>query len=311
MISLSFLRVYEISHGCTVPGCLARPEILARSMNTKNAVSRVCLGVQTRSYATAPIDAVKRIQYRPKNRGYGPRKAHLFSQYTNLLQANQVLLLVRYDNVKVQTLDKIRREVALLAAKSTPAPTLSSPTPTPTTSFSSAPSVAVTFIRPGVFTSSLRTKFDEATVQRAIKTLRGSYALITAQSLNPPQLAQLVRIIDKSVPPVRKDSPAPPTSRPTNPDDLEDAPPKVKLPPSITLVAGIVEDRFFLVDEVVSVSKLPTLETLRAQIVGLLSAPASNLAGVLGAAAGGSLMRTLQGFEMGLKEGEEKKEESL
>lgn len=267
-------------------------------MNAKN-VPTLCsaLSRQTRSYASAaPEEVVKRIQYRPKNRLYGARKSHLFAQYANLLKGNEVALLVRYDNVKVQTLDKIRRDVALLAAK-TPSTVLS---PTPVSS-ASTPSAAVTVIRPGVFTSALRTQFDEATVQRAIKLLRGSYALITARDLNPPQLAQLIRLVDRATPPPPPE-PAPVQKRPTNPDDLEDAPPKVKAPPSIKLVAGVVEDKFFLVEDIVAVSKLPALSTLHAQIVGLLSAPAAKLAQVLGSAAGGSLLRTLQGFEKGLED---------
>jgi len=50
------------------------------------------------------------------------------------------------------------------------------------------------------------------------------------------------------------------------------------------------------------VSKLPTLDTLRAQVVGLLSAPASQLAMILGEASGGKLARTLEGLKIGLEE---------
>ncbi|KAF8316100.1 hypothetical protein DL93DRAFT_2111613 [Clavulina sp. PMI_390] len=253
---------------------------------------------QLRAYATeAPAtEVVKKIQYRKPSRVYGDRKSHLHAQYANLLHSNDVLLLVRYDNVKVNALNKLRRDIAAAASKAAKASSSSkgllNPAPTANASSSSSPpppAAAVTFIRPGVFTASLRTRFDEATVQRAAKTLRGSYALISARELNPPLLASLIRVID-------------PRRGPVNPDDIEDAPPKVKAPPSIRLVAGVVEDRFFLTEDVVGVSKLPTLQTLHAQIVGLLSAPAAKLSQVLGAAAGGSLLRTLQGYEKGLQE---------
>lgn len=269
-------------------------------MNAKN-VSVVCRALpgHTRAYATAaPADVVKRIQHRPNSRTYGDRKSHLHHQYARLLQSNDVLLLVRYDNVKVNMLDKLRRDVIALGSKSS-SKTLLSPSAAATT----PPSAAVTVIRPGVFTASLRTRFDEATVQRAAKTLRGSYALISARELNPPQLAQLIRLVDRAAPPRKAADQAPPPRRgPVNPDDLEDAPPKVKAPPSIRLVAGVVQDKFFMVEDVVNVSKLPTLETLHAQIVGLLSAPAAKLSQVLGAAAGGDLLRALRGFEKGLEE---------
>jgi ribosomal protein L10 len=50
------------------------------------------------------------------------------------------------------------------------------------------------------------------------------------------------------------------------------------------------------------VSKLPTLDTLRAQIVGLLSSPAVQLAAILSEASGGKLARTLEGLKKGLEE---------
>lgn len=51
------------------------------------------------------------------------------------------------------------------------------------------------------------------------------------------------------------------------------------------------------------IAKLPGLEVLRAQIVGLLSAPAGRLVGVIGAK-GGEVGRTLEGLREGLKEAE-------
>ena len=50
------------------------------------------------------------------------------------------------------------------------------------------------------------------------------------------------------------------------------------------------------------VAKLPTLDTLRAQLVGLLSAPATQLAMVLSEASGGKLARTLEGLKKSLEE---------
>lgn len=250
-----------------------------------------------RQYATISDEAiVKKIQYRPKSRVYGDRKAHLHAQYQLMLASNDLLLLVQYDNVPVRTLDKMRREVANLASKLKPSSSSALP-PSP---------ASVTFIRPGVFTASMRTKFNEATVKRAAKVLQGSYAVISAQSLNPPQLAQLIRLVDRVAPAPKTQAAAVDTGakKPSAAlaGDIPEAPPKEKNPPSIKLVAGVVEDRFFLLEDLQRVSVLPTIETLQAQIVGLLSAPASKLAGLLGAASGGSLLRTLQGYEKGLEE---------
>lgn len=51
-------------------------------------------------------------------------------------------------------------------------------------------------------------------------------------------------------------------------------------------------------------SKLPSLDTLRAQIVGLISAPAASLVGVLGRARGGGLVSLLEGLKKSLEEKE-------
>ncbi len=62
--------------------------------------------------------------------------------------------------------------------------------------------------------------------------------------------------------------------------------------------------------EILEIGKLPELDTLRAQLVGLLEMPSQQTIGVLSQAAGGSLIRTLQGLEGNLKAQEEPKAES-
>ena len=83
------------------------------------------------------------------------------------------------------------------------------------------------------------------------------------------------------------------------------------LDPELTLVGALIEGRVFSVEKVKDVSKLPTLETLRQQIVGLISSPAVQLAMVLGEASGGKLARTLEGLKKGLEEGTQSKQEEI
>ena len=54
--------------------------------------------------------------------------------------------------------------------------------------------------------------------------------------------------------------------------------------------------------EVEAMTKTPDLDTLRAQVVGMLEGQGRSLVGVLGQAGGGGLIRTLQGLEAGMKE---------
>jgi ribosomal protein L10 len=68
------------------------------------------------------------------------------------------------------------------------------------------------------------------------------------------------------------------------------------------LLGALIEGRVFVAEGVRDVAKLPTLDTLRAQIVGLLQSPAVQLALVLQEASGGRLARTLEGLKKGLEE---------
>lgn len=73
--------------------------------------------------------------------------------------------------------------------------------------------------------------------------------------------------------------------------------------PELKLVFGYLEGGKLLdVAQVEGVGKLPELDGLRSQLVGLLEMRGRELVGVLGQAGGGGLVRTLQGLENGLKE---------
>ncbi|KAL0066621.1 hypothetical protein AAF712_006425 [Marasmius tenuissimus] len=67
-------------------------------------------------------------------------------------------------------------------------------------------------------------------------------------------------------------------------------------------MGALIEGKVFLPKGVKDVAGLPKMETLRAQIIGLLSAPGAQLAGVLSQAAGGQLARTLEGLKKSLEE---------
>lgn len=78
----------------------------------------------------------------------------------------------------------------------------------------------------------------------------------------------------------------------------------------INVVVGLVEGKLTGRKEIMEISKLPDHQTLRAQLLGSLESPGRSLLGVLGAAGGGGLVRTLQGLEVSLKEKEGGGEES-
>lgn len=61
----------------------------------------------------------------------------------------------------------------------------------------------------------------------------------------------------------------------------------------LTVVGGVVDGAAVDADGVKAIASLPPIETLRAQLIGMISAPASGIAGVLNSAVG-SVMYALQ-----------------
>ncbi len=64
---------------------------------------------------------------------------------------------------------------------------------------------------------------------------------------------------------------------------------------NLKVIAGIVNDKVLDVGEVKNLSKLPSLDELRGKIVGLLQAPAANIARVVNAPAN-QLARVIQAY---------------
>jgi len=64
---------------------------------------------------------------------------------------------------------------------------------------------------------------------------------------------------------------------------------------NLKVIGGIVNDKILNVVEVQQLAKLPSLDQLRGKIVGILQAPAANLARIIQAPAG-SLARVIQAY---------------
>lgn len=137
--------------------------------------------------------------------------------------------------------------------------------------------------------------------------VEGGLAVLAFPSFDPPQMQAILRALSRAVPPrvpkteaelaqARKDAEAAfvPGRR-----QKRQRPTPV---PELRVVGALVEGRVFGPAGVGEVTQLPTLETLRAQLVGLLSAPAMQLAMVLGEAGGARLARTLEGLKKSLEE---------
>ena len=266
--------------------------------------------IHVRTYAISLKPPVVYPRMKDTPRVYAERKTYLYNQYTRLLQGTSTapLLLFEHSDFSANRLIQLRADIAAAAAKNagTPAPSLSSPTPSPAPA---APTFTV--LRTSLFGVALRdlNNLDDAMRKEIAKTVTGSLAVLSFPELNPPQLKAVLRVLARSVPP-RKPKTQQQIEEEKKAAEAAFVPgrrPKRQKPtpvPDLKLLGALIEGRLVKAEGVQSVAELPTLDALRAQIVGLLSAPAAQLSMVLSEASGGKLKRTLEGFKKSLEEPE-------
>ncbi|KAF8963946.1 hypothetical protein BDZ97DRAFT_1818703 [Flammula alnicola] len=263
----------------------------------------------SRSYAIS-VKPPKPLPGKKMPRVFKDKKAFQYNWYSRILQANTTspILILYHDDFTAQRLKKLRSDIALAALKVRPSLSSPGPSPLPATA-DAAPQPTLTVVRTSIFGAALRDLPDInlVEVEQMLNNQSGRFAVLTLPSLHPPQLSAILRAMDRSVPP------KPPKTEQEIQQALEEKNADPEQPgrrmkrvrqtriPEMKLMGAIIENRVFLPQNVQDVSKLPSLDTLRAQIVGLLSAPAAQLAAVLGEASGGRLARTLEGLKKGLE----------
>lgn len=243
-------------------------------------------------------------------REYSSRKTFLYNEYTQLLSKNSPLLFFTHNNFSAQQFIKLRRDIASLKPSIRPSLALS---PAPLSTEQPQPPKLMV-IRTGILGVALRDRPGLSIEQKrslAKLVTPGALAVLTLHDFYPPHLSALLRILERAVPPKRP--PLTPKEEEAHREAarlaiLENPTPgrrqkrfRPDLTPELELRGAMIEGRLFVKDELTDVAKLPTLDTLRAQLLGLISAPAAQLAGTVGAAGGGQLARTLEGFRKGLE----------
>jgi ribosomal protein L10 len=264
---------------------------------------------QVRTYAVS-VSPPRVYTGKKVPREYSSRKTFLYNEYTQLLSKNSPLLFLTHNNFSAQQLIKLRREIAVLKPSAPPSLALST---APVSAKQPKPPKFMV-IRTGLLGVALRDRPGMMIHQKrdlAKLVTPGALGVLTLPDLHPPQLSALLRILERAVPP-----PKPPLT----PEEeeaqrvavrlamIENPTPgrrakrfRPDLTPELELRGALIEGRLFVKDALKDVGKLPTLDTLRAQLLGLISTPAAQLAGVIGAASGGQLARTLEGFRKGLE----------
>lgn len=242
----------------------------------------------------------------PIERAFKGTKAYQYNWYSRILQTSTTapLLILHHHDFTAERLKKLRGDI-LTAAERVKPPSLASPSPAPLP----VEQPTLTNVRSSIFGVALRNfNVPQETLAQMIKEGSGQWMVLSLPSMHPPLINAVLRAMERSVPPKPPKSAeelkAEEAAKHADPDQPGRRMKRVRQVriPELRIAGAIVEGRVFLPGGLSDVAKLPTLDTLRAQIVGLLSAPGAQIAGVLGQASGGQLARTLEGLKKTLEE---------
>ncbi|KAI0005519.1 hypothetical protein BJV74DRAFT_804961 [Russula compacta] len=267
-------------------------------------------GQRARSYSVS-VKPPRVYENKPSPRVYSEKKTFLYHQYLRLLDAtaHSPLIFLQHNKFSVPRFIKLRKGIAQAASRhAIPPPSLANPGPNPVQAILTHPTLSI--IRTSLFGVALRNfaPIDAKTSEEIAQTVQGGLAVLSLPVFNPPQLQAILRALQRSAP-----RPRPPTAEelrqaatleaqdPPNPGRRVKRLRKIH-EPELTVMGALIEGRVFKAEGINEVARLPTLGTLQAQIVGLLSSPGAQLAAVLSEASGGKLARTLDGLKKSLED---------
>jgi ribosomal protein L10 len=254
----------------------------------------------SRNYAVS-VDPPKVFPGKSVPRRYPEKKAILYHRFMKLLDttSSSILIFLLHKDFTAQRLSKLRKDIIIASGHVAPSSLTA-------TSVSLHPPIypTLTILQTSVFGAALRdfTSVDASASQQIAEAVKGPLAVLSLPQLDPPQLSAVLRALDRGVPP-RKPKTEAELEKERREKAADPATPgrRVKkarpvLQPELKVVGALVEKKLFTMEGLHDVSKLPTLGSLRSQIVGLLSSPSNQLAAVLSEASGGKLSRTLAGL---------------
>jgi hypothetical protein len=233
---------------------------------------------------------------------------HLFNQYAAVINTNSLLLLVSLRDVSSEAIRKLRRELE----NTTKPKSASNPFGIPK-GIQSANRVPpkLLFVRTHMFLAAMRrVEAVKGARKQVVPLLQGQIAVLSLPGLDPDHLSAVLKAVDRALPRSNAANANVASSTKSREDEMLTMPPpgggmrRAKAPTeaSLSVLGGLVEGQLFLLDGLKDATKLPPLQTLQAQIIGLLSSPGSQLAAVLSQAAGGTVARTLEGLKQSLED---------
>ena len=231
-------------------------------------------GALVRTYATT-TKIPKHFAYQDKRKGFSERKTFLFNKYQRMMRENELVVLFHAENLNVKLLSEIRRQVSHIKVPDADLARLEALNHGAPWTW---PASAFTMARTGLLRPVCRRDTAES-IQALEPYLHGQMAMLTCPVLSPEYVGKVLRAIERPVTAAANDV---------------DPKSEKKAPLLRPLVAVAERARVIDAKSLPAFTQLPNLATLRAQLVGLLSSPGTQLAGVLSQAGGGELAATLE-----------------
>ena len=227
-----------------------------------------------RTYATT-TKIPKHFAYQDKRKGFSERKTFLFNKYQRMMRENELVVLFHAENLNVKLLSEIRRQVSHIRVPDADLARLEALNHGAPWTW---PASAFTMARTGLLRPVCRRDTAES-IQALEPYLHGQMAMLTCPVLSPEYVGKVLRAIERPVTAAANDV---------------DPKSEKKAPLLRPLVAVAERARVIDAKSLPAFTQLPNLATLRAQLVGLLSSPGTQLAGILSQAGGGELAATLE-----------------
>lgn len=200
------------------------------------------------------------------------------------MRESELVILFEAENLSVPLLSKVRKQIASVPFPAEDKARLDELDHGQWT----LPTTSLTMARTGILRPVCRN--DPAEPVRALGPyLNGQIAMLYARALSPEYIGKVLRAI----------------ARPVKVAQDEIDPHSNKKPPHLKPIAAVIE-RQKMIDaaELPALTQLPSLPVLRAQLVGLLSMPGQQIAGILSQAGGGTLAATLDARRRDLEKDE-------
>lgn len=227
-----------------------------------------------RTYATT-TKIPKHFAYQDKRKGFSECKTFLFNKYQRMMRENELVVLFHAENLNVKLLSEIRRQVSHIKVPDADLARLEALNHGAPWTW---PASAFTMARTGLLRPVCRRDTAES-IQALEPYLHGQMAMLTCPVLSPEYVGKVLRAIERPVTAAANDV---------------DPKSEKKAPLLRPLVAVAERARVIDAKSLPAFTQLPNLATLRAQLVGLLSSPGTQLAGILSQAGGGELAATLE-----------------